>query len=42
MGLTLVGIPAATLGESEVLGLAIPVALVPATWRQRIAAELPR
>lgn len=40
--LRLVGIPAATLGQSEVLGLAVPIALVPAAWKRVILKDQPR
>lgn len=40
--LRLVGIPAATLGHGEVLGLAVPVSLVPAGWRAVIGRGVPR
>ena len=35
----LVGIPAATLGDLEDLGLAIPVSAIPAAWREAIERE---
>ncbi len=38
----LVGIPAATLGQSEVLGLAVPVSLVPAAWKLKILKDQAR
>ncbi|MDJ0521699.1 MAG: serine protease [Planctomycetota bacterium] len=38
----LVGIPAATLGQSEVLGLAVPVSLLPAAWKLMILKDQPR
>ena len=38
----LVGIPAATLGQSEVLGLAVPVSLLPAAWKLTILKDQPR
>ena len=41
-GMRLVGIPAATLGKGEVLGLAVPVSLVPAAWRLQILKDQPR
>jgi len=40
--LRLVGIPAATLGEGEVLGLAVPLSLVPAGWKALILKDQPR
>jgi S1-C subfamily serine protease len=36
----LVAIPAATLGLNEAMGLAVPVARIPAPWRQRIDRDL--
>jgi hypothetical protein len=41
-GMRLVGVPAATLGRGEVLGLAVPVSLVPAAWKLRILKDQPR
>ena len=41
-GMRLVGIPAATLGASEELGLAVPVSLLPASWKSRILKDQPR
>jgi len=40
--LRLVGVPAATLGAGEVLGLAVPLSLVPAGWRALILKDQPR
>ena len=36
----LVAVPAATLGGFEAMGLAVPVARLPAAWRQRLARDL--
>lgn len=41
-GMRLVGIPAATLGQSEVLGLAVPMSLVPAAWKLLILKDQPK
>ena len=41
-GMRLVGIPAATLGRRQVLGLAVPVSLIPAQWKLRILKDQPR
>jgi hypothetical protein len=41
-GMRLVGIPAATLGASEELGLAVPVSLLPAAWKRLILLDQPR
>ncbi|MDF1700312.1 MAG: serine protease [Planctomycetota bacterium] len=41
-GMRLVGIPAATLGRRQVLGLAVPTSLIPAQWRLRILKDQPR
>ena len=32
----LLGVPAATLGDLEVLGLAVPLSMLPAAWRARL------
>lgn len=36
----LIGVPAATLGDLEVLGLAVPVTALPAAWQERIREGL--
>ena len=41
-GMRLVGIPAATLGASEELGLAVPISLLPAAWKLRILKDQPK
>ena len=41
-GMRLVGIPAATLGAGEELGLAVPISLVPAAWKLRILKDQPK
>ncbi|MDA1195278.1 MAG: serine protease [Planctomycetota bacterium] len=41
-GMRLVGIPAATLGRRQVLGLAVPLSLVPAPWKLLILKDQPR
>lgn len=41
-GMRLVGIPAATLGRRQVLGLAVPTSLIPAQWKLRILKDQPR
>ena len=38
----LIGIPAATLGDLEDLGLAIPISALPQAWRRRIQQDLPK
>jgi hypothetical protein len=37
----LVGVPAATLGQGEVLGLAVPVTLLPDGWKTLIRRGVP-
>ncbi len=36
----LVGVPAATLGARESMGLCVPVSRLPAAWRERLARDL--
>lgn len=36
----LVAIPAATLGKKEAMGLCVPIARLPASWRARLARDL--
>jgi S1-C subfamily serine protease len=36
----LIGVPAATMGSSESLGLAVPVGLLPDEWKSRIGKDL--
>jgi hypothetical protein len=36
----LIGVPAATMGANEALGLAAPVGALPDAWKSKIAKEL--